>query len=79
MGEIIDFNPITYSDLTIYSTWIYEEGFILNLDFDPKEWKWRKLGGLQESSLVNYQIKRDIDKFVQVLLTLAHMTKNYKL
>ena len=56
--EIIDFNPTTYLDLTMYSIWIYEEGFILNLDFDSKDWKWRKLGGLQESSFFNYQTKR---------------------
>ena len=58
MGQIINFNPITYSDLTTHSIWLYEKGFINNLDFDPKEWKWKKWGGLNETSFFNYQTKR---------------------
>ena len=56
--EIIDFNPIIFPNLTIHSIWIYERSFICNLDFDPKEWKWKKMEGLQETSFFNYQTKR---------------------
>ena len=44
--------------LTMHFIWLYEKGFIYNLDFDPKEWKWKKIGGLQENTFFNYQTKR---------------------
>ena len=56
--QIVNFNPIGYLDLTMQSIWLYEKGFIYNLDFHPKEWKWKKLGGLQETTFFNYQTKR---------------------
>ena len=55
--QIIDFNPIKFPDIAIHSIWFYKEGFICNLDFDPKKWRWKNLGGLQESSFFNYQTK----------------------
>ena len=56
----------------MHSIWLYEKDFIYNLDFDPKEWQWKKIGGLQENTFFNYQTKRDIDKFVLNLLTLVY-------
>lgn len=28
------------------------------MDWDPKEWQWRKLGGLEEETLFNNRTKR---------------------
>ena len=54
----MDFNPIDYPNLTLHFIWLYEKGLIYNLDFDPKEWKWKKIGGFQEVTFFNYQTKR---------------------
>ena len=54
----MDFNPFNYPDLTMHSIWLYKKGFISNFDFDPKEWKWKKIGGLQETTFFNYETKR---------------------
>ena len=57
-GQILDFNPINFPDLSSQSTWLYRKGYIYTLDFDPKEWNWKKLGELQETPFFNYQTKR---------------------
>ena len=73
-NQIISFNPLDFPDFT-QSFWLYEEGYIFLLYFDPKEWNWRKLGSLQETSLFNYKKKRVIGKLVKSILTLAPYDK----
>ena len=36
-NQIIEFNPTNFPNLITQSIWLYEEGYIYDLDFDPKE------------------------------------------
>ena len=74
-GKIIDFNPIIYPNLTMHSIWLYEKGFINNLDFDPKEWKWKTLGGLQETCFFNYQTNRGYRQTCSISFTTSPCDK----
>ena len=56
-GQILNFDPINFPNLTNQSIWLYKEGYIYSLHFDSKGWNWRRLEGLQETSFFNYQTK----------------------
>ena len=73
--QIVDFNPIAYPDLTMHSIWLYEKGFIYNLDFDPKEWKWKKRGGLHENTFFNYLSRRGYRQICSQSLNISSYDK----
>ena len=54
---IIDFNPqeLDDSELTL---WMWGEDWINNLEWDPKEWQWRRIGILPDTTVLNYCTKR---------------------
>lgn len=54
---ILEFNPVEIME-TEHSLWIWGEDWIQNLEWDPKEWSWRRVGILPETSILNYSTKR---------------------
>ena len=54
---ILDFNPTddTPSELLL---WLWGNQNVEDLEWDPKEWSWRRLGILPVSSILNYTTKR---------------------
>ena len=40
------------------SLWLWGNDWISNLEWDPREWQWRKLGILHDTSIMNYTTKR---------------------
>ena len=54
---IFDFNPkaIEEADNTF---WLWGGDWINNLEWDPKEWQWRRFGVLPDTSILNYSTKR---------------------
>lgn len=54
---ILEFNPVEIME-TEHSLWIWGEDWIQNLEWDPKEWQWRRIGILPETSILNYSTKR---------------------
>ena len=38
--------------------WMWGNDWVCNLDWDPKEWTWRRLGILPETTILNYTTKR---------------------
>ena len=38
--------------------WLWGNTWISNLKWDPKEWTWRRLGVLPETTILNYTTKR---------------------
>jgi hypothetical protein len=54
---VLDFNPVTIEepDCTL---WLWGGDWICNLELDPKEWQWRRVGALPETTMLNYSTKR---------------------
>ena len=54
---IMDFNPkeIEESELTL---WMWGNDWISQLEWDPKDWQWRRIGMLAETTILNYCTKR---------------------
>jgi hypothetical protein len=38
--------------------WLWESEWICNIEWDPKEWNWRRLGVLPDTTVLNYSTKR---------------------
>jgi hypothetical protein len=53
----MDINPleITNPNLTL---WLWGAYWLYNLEWDPKEWQWRRIGILAETTALNYTTKR---------------------
>lgn len=56
-GKVDSFNPKATLEGTL-APWIFRGGLIKDLDFDPKEWRWKKKGSLQEEGFFDYTTKR---------------------
>ena len=54
---ILDFNPRALDD-SEYTLWLWGGDWISNLEWDPKEWQWRRIGVLLETSILKYCTKR---------------------
>ena len=54
---VIDFNPQDEIEPE-QSIWLWGNDWLCNLDWDPREWQWRRLGVLPETSVMNYTTKR---------------------
>ena len=55
--KITDFNPkeLDEEELTI---WMWREEWISNMEWDPKEWSWRRIRVLADTNILNYCTKR---------------------
>lgn len=54
---ILDYNP-TDETPTEQTLWVWGNEWLSNLEWDPKEWTWRRLGILPNTSVLNYSTKR---------------------
>lgn len=54
---IIDFNPPEIDDPEL-TLWLWGEDWISQLEWDPKEWNWRRIGVLADTTVLNYSTKR---------------------
>ena len=54
---VMEFNP--KGRIGAYSSvWLWGNEWICNLEWDPKEWQWRRVGILLETTVLNYTTKR---------------------
>ena len=56
-GKVESFNPKIPPDGNLMP-WIFRGGLIKELDFDPKEWMWKRKGTLEEVGFFGYSTKR---------------------
>ena len=54
---ILDFNP-TEEPTDEQKLWLWGNTWLENIEWDPKDWNWRRLGVLPETSVLNYSTKR---------------------
>ena len=54
---ILDFNP-TDDTPEEQKLWLWGNTWLEDIEWDPKEWTWRRLGILPETSVLNYSTKR---------------------
>ena len=54
---VLDYNPQDEIEPE-QSLWLWGNDWLCNLDWDPKEWQWRRSGVLPETSILNYSTKR---------------------
>jgi hypothetical protein len=54
---IFDFNPLENDDPEL-TLWMWGEDWISDLEWDPKEWRWRRIGALPDTTILNYCTKR---------------------
>jgi hypothetical protein len=55
---VIDYNPCLNDTTPEQTLWLWGNNWITNLQWDPKEWSWRRLGPLPDTSVLNYTTKR---------------------
>ena len=55
--SIIDYNPQELDDPE-FTIWMWGEDWISNLEWDPKEWSWSRIGVLADTNVLNYCTKR---------------------
>lgn len=53
----MDFNPKELDDPEL-TLWLWGGDWISNLEWDPKEWQWRRIGVLADTTVLNYCTKR---------------------
>ena len=53
----LDFNP-TDATTPEQTLWMWGTQWLIELEWDPKDWMWRRLGMLPDSSVLNYTTKR---------------------
>lgn len=54
---VLDYNP--REDIEAEHTlWLWGNDWVHNLAWDPREWQWRRLGTLLDTSVLNYTTKR---------------------
>jgi hypothetical protein len=56
-NTILDYNPLDETPPE-QALWLWGNHWIINMEWDPKDWTWRRLGILPESSVLNYTTKR---------------------
>ena len=54
---VLDFNPQDETDFE-KSLWLWANDWINNLQWDPREWQWQRIGILPDTSVMNYTMKR---------------------
>ena len=54
---VIDYNPQGEIEPE-QSLWLWGNDWLSNLEWDPREWQWRRLGILPETTIMNYTTKR---------------------
>ena len=54
---VLSFNPKEVPK-TEHTLWLWGGDWIRNLEWDPKEWQWRRIGLLADTSILNYSTKR---------------------
>ena len=54
---VLDYNPVgpTPPEQTL---WLWENQYIADLEWDPKDWNWRRIDVLPDSAVLNYTTKR---------------------
>ena len=53
---VLDFNPRTTTEA--HSLWLWGNEWIKMMEWDPKDWQWRRIGILPETNILNYSTKR---------------------
>ena len=54
---VVDYNPQDETE-QVQSLWLWGNDWLHNLEWDPREWQWRRIGILPETSVMNYTTKR---------------------
>lgn len=54
---VLDFNPKEETDAE-HTLWLWGNEWVRNLEWDPREWQWRRIGILAETTILNYSTKR---------------------
>lgn len=54
---ILDFNP-TDDTPDEQNLWLWGDKWVEELEWDPKDWNWRRLGILPDTPVLNYSTKR---------------------
>lgn len=54
---VVDFNPMDTIDFEL-SLRLWGDDWLINLDWDPKEWQWQRICILAETTVLNYTTKR---------------------
>ena len=54
---VLDYNPTEQVEED-QLLWLWGKGWISDLEWDPKEWLWRRIGILPETTVLNYSTKR---------------------
>ena len=54
---VLDYNPIEEVEPE-ETLWLWGHKWIDSLEWDPKEWTWRRIGVLPDTSILNYTTKR---------------------
>ena len=54
---VLDYNPLDETEPE-QSLWLWGNDWICNLEWDPREWQWRRLGILPITTVMNYTTKR---------------------
>jgi hypothetical protein len=62
-GQVQDFNPVQAD--TLDNLWVFGNGFVRDLGFDPKEWDWRKIGSLKVGNFFSYETKKGYSLIIQ--------------
>lgn len=52
----MEFNPREMDQE--HTLWLWGNEWVRNLEWDPKEWQWRRIGILPETTVLNYSTKR---------------------
>ena len=55
--SVLDYNP-TDETPAEQNLWLWGNQWVEDLEWDPKDWMWRRLGILPESPILNYSTKR---------------------
>ena len=58
---VIDYNPTEDAEdaeVEELTLWMWGQDWISNLDWDPKDWQWRRIGILADTTVLNYTTKR---------------------
>lgn len=56
---ILDYNPVDDTPEE-QSLWVWGNTWLEDLEWDPKDWSWRRLGILPETSILNYTTKIEV-------------------
>jgi exonuclease III len=56
-NAILDFNPVDDTPEG-QSLWLWGKSAVIDLQWDPKDWSWRRIGILPDTSVLNYTTKR---------------------